>query len=290
MGETTTIGSGSLCLSGYLARPSPSAAKGAGRSGLVLCHGFPGEPRSARLTGQNYTHLADRVAADAGWVVLTFNFRGTDESEGDFSLGGWLADINAAIDHLLSDDAVEAAWLCGFSVGGSLCLCAAGEDERARGVASFAAPADFDDWVAADPRRFVSQARNVGVITSPSFPPDLDAWRRELAEIRPLSLIGKIPPRPILLVHGANDDIVSMLDARALADAANGAVELRVLHGAGHGLRHDPRRSQCCSAGSTVSSCSSRARCSTAPRVSGLSRPTAVGPRSGQHHAHMQGR
>ncbi|MDQ1373151.1 MAG: uncharacterized protein QOJ09_489, partial [Actinomycetota bacterium] len=31
------------------------------------------------------------------------------------------------------------------------------------------------------------------------------------------------------------------LDARQLADAADGAVELRVLAGAGHRLRHDPR-------------------------------------------------
>jgi putative redox protein len=81
----------------------------------------------------------------------------------------------------------------------------------------------------------------VGVIRDPSFPPDLDAWARELKEIRPLNLIGKIPPRPILLVHGANDEVVTVLDARALADAAFAQVELRVLPGAGHRLRNDPR-------------------------------------------------
>ena len=32
-----------------------------------------------------------------------------------------------------------------------------------------------------------------------------------------------------------------MVDARALADAADGEVELRILSGAGHRLRHDPR-------------------------------------------------
>ena len=240
MGETTIIRSEGLSLTGYVARPSPSAAKGAGRYGLIICHGFPGEPLSAKLTGQTFPNLADRVAADAGWVALTFNFRGAGLSEGDFSLGGWLTDLKAAIDHLLADDTIEAVWLCGFAAGGALCLCAAGEDPRARGVASFAAPADFSDW-ASDPRKFVTQARNVGVIRSPSFPPDLNAWGRELSEIRPLSLIGKIPPRSLLIVHGANDDLVSMLDARALADAADGAVELRILYGAGHGLRHDPR-------------------------------------------------
>jgi putative redox protein len=54
-------------------------------------------------------------------------------------------------------------------------------------------------------------------------------------------LIGKIPPRPLLLVHGANDDVVPILDARALADTADEGVELRILAAAEHRLRHDPR-------------------------------------------------
>lgn len=240
MSEPVTIVSGDLRLAGYLARPSASAAKGAGRYGLVICHGFPAEPKGAKLAGHTYPQLADRVAADAAWVVLTFNFRGTGDSEGDFSLTGWLADLKAAVGHLLTDGGVEAAWLCGFSVGGSLCFCAAGEDERVRGVATFSAPADFSEW-ATDPRRLLERARAVGVVRDPRFPPDFDAWARELYEIRPLSLIGKIPPRPLLLVHGADDEVVPMLDARALADAADGGVELRILAAAGHRLRHDPR-------------------------------------------------
>jgi putative redox protein len=240
VGEARTISSAGLNLAGYLARPSPSAAKGAGRYGLVLCHGFPVERDGAPITGQTYPQLADRLAADAGWVVLSFNFRGTGESDGDFSLGGWLADLNAAIAHLLGVDGVEAVWVCGFSVGAALAICATAEDERVRGVAAFATPADFSEW-ASDPRRFLAQARSVGVVRNRAFPADFDAWARELREVRPLGLIGKIPPRPILLVHGASDEVVPMLDARALADAADGRVELRILVAAGHRLRHDPR-------------------------------------------------
>jgi putative redox protein len=240
VGEARTIVSGGPRLAGYLARPSASAAKGAGRYGLVLCHGFPAERDGATITGQTYPALADRLAADAGWVVLTFNFRGTGDSEANFSLGGWLADLKAAIAHLLAVDGVEAVWVCGFSVGAALAICATGEDERVRGVAAFSTPADFGDW-AAEPRRFLARARSVGVIRDGAFPADVDAWARELREIRPLDLIGKIPPRPILLVHGASDEIVPMLDARALADAADGRVELRILAAAGHRLRHDPR-------------------------------------------------
>jgi putative redox protein len=229
-----------VALSAYLARPAPSAAGGAGRHGLVLCHGFPVESSDSGHADHGYQELADRLAADAGWMVLTFSFRGTSESSGNFSLGGWLADLQVAVDVLVETAGVDGVWVCGFAAGGALALCTAGEDARIRGVAAFSAPADFAER-AADARRFVAQARAAGVIRDPAFPPDLDAWARELREVRPLGLIGKIPPRPILLVHGAIVEVVPVLDARALADSAGGEVELRILPGAAHRLRHDPR-------------------------------------------------
>jgi putative redox protein len=231
------LDSAGVKLRGHLARPADSTGP---RFGLVLCHGFPAGPRGAATSAESYPDLADRLAADAGWVVLSFNFRGTGDSEGDFSLGGWLADLHVAIDYLLGTEEVEGVWLAGFSTGGSLAICAAAEDDRVAGVATMAAPADFDGW-ADDPDRFLAYAREVGVIRGSAFPSDPTAWARELRETRASSAIGKIPPRPLLIVHGSEDDVVPVLDARQLADAADGEVELRVLAGAGHRLRHDPR-------------------------------------------------
>src|SRR5438105_4153866 len=218
MGTAVRIESSGLQLAGFVSRPAASAAGGARtRPGLVLCHGFPTEGKRARVSGQTYPQLADRIAADAGWTVLTFNFRGTGESEGDFSLNGWLADLRNAIDYLLDVEHTAGVWLTGFSTGGALAVCTAGEDERVRGVASLGAPADFHDWLA-DPKRFLEHARSVGVIRTAGFPVDFEAWVRELRETRPLQLVGKIPPRRVLIVHGAIDDVVPIMDARALAD------------------------------------------------------------------------
>ena len=237
----SVIVSNGLQLRAHVALPvATSGGPGLARHGLVLCHGFPSGPGGAATAAQTYPVLADRIAADAGWVVLTFNFRGTGESEGDFSLGGWVADLRAAVDHLLEHTDVDAVWLAGFSTGGALALCAAGEDERVGGVASFSAPADFDLW-ASDAKGFLEQARRVGVIRDRAFPPEFSSWSRELHDIRPLNLVGKIAPRPLLLVHGAADEAVSPMDARALADASDGHAELRVLASAGSRLRHDPR-------------------------------------------------
>lgn len=230
--------SGGFRIAAHLARPA-LGSEAPGRPGLVLCPGFPNGPKSAAASGQTYPELADRLASEAGWSVLTFNFRGTGESEGDFSLGGWLQDLQSAVDHILEVDRVDRVWLCGASTGGSLAICAAAEDDRVRGVAALSARADFDDW-AAHPRRFLEHAREIGVIRNPKFPNDSERWVRELRETRPLVLAEKLAPRPLLLIQGSDDDLVPALDARALADC-HGAAELRIIQGAGHRLRHDPR-------------------------------------------------
>src|SRR5690349_4821045 len=124
------IMSGELRLSAHLALPPPP-----GRStGAVLCHGFPNGPRGAAAVGTPYPDLADRVARDLGFVVLTFNFRGTGVSEGDFSARGWLADLRAAVRVVAARDDVRSVWTAGFGHGGAVALCEAAGDELVQGV------------------------------------------------------------------------------------------------------------------------------------------------------------
>lgn len=230
------IDAGGLRLAGYVYHP----ADGPAERGLVLCHGFPAGPGGSATSGQTFPEFAQRLAADTGWTVLTFNFRGSGASEGDFSLSGWLTDLRAAIDHLLATEPVTGVWLAGSGTGGAVAICAAAEDDRVRGVAALAPHADFRDW-AVDPQAFLDHTRAIGAVRDPDFPPDMELWTRELREIRPVVVIGKIPPRPVLLVHGGEDEVVHVQDARWLADATDGKAELRIVPGAGHRLRHDPR-------------------------------------------------
>ena len=50
----------------------------------------------------------------------------------------------------------------------------------------------------------------------------------------------EVAPRPLLILHGSEDESVPSFDARVLADA-HGDAELRIISGAAHDLRHDPR-------------------------------------------------
>jgi putative redox protein len=230
--------SGGNLLAVHLARPRMRADVSRVPA-VVLAHGYPSEVSAAAVAGSALPELADRLANEMGWMAMAVAFRGCGGSEGSFSLGGWLADLHAAVAHLRRTEDVSGVWLVGFGTGGALAICAAADDPEVRGVASLGAPADFDDW-ATHPKRLLEHAREVGMIADATFPPDLDAWTRELRDIRAVACAGRLAPRPLLVVHGSDDDLVPVFDARVLVDA-HGTSELRIMNGAGHRLRHDPR-------------------------------------------------
>jgi uncharacterized protein len=206
---------------------------------VVLVHGYPSDVSAAAMAAAALPELADRISTEMGWVAMAVALRGCGQSEGSFSLGGWLDDLRASVAHLRAEEQVTGVWLAGFGTGGALSICAAAGDDDVRGVATLGAPADFDDW-ASHPRRLLDHAREVGMITDPGFPADMDGWSRDLKEIRAVAFAPKVAPRPLLVVHGSEDDLVPVFDARVLVDA-HGAAELRIMSGAGHRLRHDPR-------------------------------------------------
>ena len=239
-----TISSGALRLSAHLATP-PAPGRGIG---LVLCHGLPNGPRGAATVGTTYPDLADRLARDGGLVVLTFNFRGTGTSEGDFSIAGWIDDLWAAVRILHARDDVDGVWTAGVGHGGTVALCEAASDDLVRGVATLAAPAVLRDW-AREPARFVALAARWGC----SGPRGIRRISAAGYAKSPVST--RFGPRPGYLRAPCSCSTVSTTwrchrPRRAMiADAAGDGVELRLVHGAGHRLRHDPAPSPRCSDG-----------------------------------------
>jgi len=231
-----TFVSGGQVLQRYIARPVGLEGP---LPGLILCHGFPVGPLDARQSAVTFPELIDRIANELKFAAMTFTFRGCGRSGGNFSLQGWVDDLRSAIDHLIAEADPQGIWLVGTSTGGSLATCVAADDPRIRGVALLGARADFDDW-AAQPRRFLEHAREIGAVRSPRFPEHFDEWSRELRRFRPVDAARRYAPRPMLVLYGDDDDSVPSSDARQLVQA-HGSAELRIISGAGHRLRHDPR-------------------------------------------------
>lgn len=206
VGELTFLSEG-LTLEAYLARPKVSD----GSPILLICQDFP---HGREEFGHLDVSLADRVAGDVGWLAFVFNYRGCGASEGSFSFSGWKQDINAAVDHLLEEH--EEIWIAGFGVGGTLGICAAAENQQVQGVAAISAADDLTSWKS-------SEAEN-----------------RSKEPQTATGVIDKLKSRPLLVIHGQEDQLVSMFDARAIADA-HGSADLRILEGGSHNLRYDPR-------------------------------------------------
>ena len=91
--------SNGLSLACHIAVPSGPIEPG---PAVILCHGFPIASLDAQRAGGTFPQLMDRTAHELGCVAMTFNFRGCGESEGDFSLQGWVDDLRNAISHVLS--------------------------------------------------------------------------------------------------------------------------------------------------------------------------------------------
>lgn len=234
------IQGGAGSLEAWLARPPNPGPQG--RPGMVIVPGFPAAPGGGPNSFRTFPALADRVAEDARMVALTFAFRGFSQSAGNFSLAGWRDDLRVAIAYLRSVEGVDGAiWMMGFGTGGALAIAAAADEPDVAGIVSMAAPADFHDW-ASRPRELLAHARRCGAISDPNFPEDVSAWTDELSEISAVESAAKLDPEAVrlMVLHGSSDNAVPPLDARAIADA-HGSAELRIIEGARHHLRHDPR-------------------------------------------------
>ena len=222
-------------LATYASATSPGSSV---RGHLLLCHDLPRPNGSASDLALTYPQLADRLARESAWRVVTAALRGVGESTGDFSALGWLDDLT----HLAESEIPEGAprLVVGFGFGGVLALHLAAGDERVAGVACMGTPADVGP-LAGRPEELLARCRQTGLVGTPGFPASIEAWAKELSLLHPAEDVAALKGRPLLLVHGSDDPDVPLAAARALADAATGPSELHVVLGAGHWLRADPR-------------------------------------------------
>lgn len=209
---------------------------------VCVCHGFPsGNPPDPGDGG--YPLLAERICRD-GLAVLIFNFRGTGDSGGNLDILGWVRDLQAAIDYLwsLADIDKSRLSLIGFSAGAAVSVYVASRDERVSGVAACACPADFSLFSERDePQVIVDRFRSIGAIRDADFPSSAQAWLDDFRPITPVKHVARIAPRPLLLVHGSQDETVPESHAHRLYKIAREPKQLVIIDGAGHRLRQDDR-------------------------------------------------
>jgi len=217
---------------------STSSARPVAGHVLVLVHGLPRLTGMGRQAAGLLPELAEHVANESGWMVATGTLSGVGGSTGTFSASQWRQDLGEILNRVSEGE--RRISMAGFGFGGSLALAVAANDERVRGVATFAAPAHLKPWIGS-PEEIHRAVQVAGVVGDEKDLLAPDELYKDLLNIDPMAAIAGLPPRRLLIGHGTDDVEVPASDARDLVAAAEGRAELRLIQGAGHQLRADPR-------------------------------------------------
>lgn len=165
------------------------------RGTVVYCHG----------NSHNMTHHLRFVAwlPRRGWNLLAFDYRGYGRSAGSVTREGTVADTLAALDFALARDPGRTV-VFGHSLGGAVAIAAAAERPAVRAIA---VECTFPSYrkVARSALPFLGPLVGLGV--SRGFDPE-DALPR-------------LPPRPLLVIHGTDDRTVPFRLGRELFDLAS---------------------------------------------------------------------
>lgn len=206
---------------------------------VLLAHGFTG----SRNADARLFVWAGRALAHNGIAALAIDFRGSGESECDFSemtIDAEVADAKAAIEYLCARDEIDPGriGMAGHSMGGFVTICTASEEDRIKSVALWAGLSDnvllenkLHDLE--DGGRCEGDLCDVGglLVSKELY---RSSRRRDIAE----SL--KKSRSSVLVIHGTDDETVPLSngeDSYKWSVAAGKKAEFHSLEGVGHVFR-----------------------------------------------------
>ena len=261
--ERVTFDSDGLKLSGIVHIPD-DLQSGQCRPTIIMMHGF-----GANMSGG--PEWVCKQFESWGYVALRFDYRGCGESEGERGRVipmEEVSDARNAVTYMAARVEVEPARvaLCGSSLGAGVAIYAAGVDERVAGVIlenglgngervirSMHTPESWNKFLAMMEegirhREKTGASKMIHRFDIFEMPKELQKnlisnnslmhFTAETAVgffmFRPEDLIGKISPRPLLILHSARDRVCRFEEAFSMARLANPPFELHLLDGADH--------------------------------------------------------
>lgn len=170
----------------------------------------------------------------AGYSVLLFDFRGRGESDPwpQTLISREVEDLQAALAFARGREPGARVGLIGFSMGAAVTLLAAAADP---GVAAVVADSAFTSGravVAHGVRSVLRLAPEALILAADELVHRRHGYR--FSSARPIDAVARIAPRPLLIIHGADDTTVPASHASELFAAAGEPRELWVVGGAEH--------------------------------------------------------
>ena len=268
MEQKVTFSSAGITLRGTLHVPDGPPRP---RPAIIQCHGFGGSS-----SGAGHPELA-RALERTGYTVLRFDFRGCGASDGERGrviCMEEVEDLRNAITFVQGLDGVDPSriGLIGASLGGSVVLYVAATDQRVRVCAANGAIGNGErrfrfqypnerEWNSfvqrlEDAKRYREKTGRSMMIprfdivfipehSRTGLPPGATMeFPAETAismlEFKPESIVSKISPRPLLLIHPRGDEVVPKSESEQLAAAAGEPCELHIIETTDHFGSADP--------------------------------------------------
>ena len=264
MEKKVTFLSDGLSISGVLHVPD-DLASGEKRAAFAVIHGFGGSKDIGEAERQA------RWMCEWGYVALRFDMRGCGESDGErgrLIFDEQVRDATSAFEYLAAHDAVDPkrVGLYGDSNGGAVSLQTAGMDERIAAVISCGGWGDgarklrgqhatagafraFVDKLQ-EAKRLKRETGETMILSRFEIVPIPEHLRSNLNQTaltefsyetaqsiydaRPEDHVGKIAPRPLLLIHPAEDNVVPSSESIEIFRRAGQPTELYMIAGEDH--------------------------------------------------------
>jgi dipeptidyl aminopeptidase/acylaminoacyl peptidase len=175
-----------------------------------------------------------RVLAGAGYHLLIIDLRGHGHSQGTEVTYGYreALDIQAAIDYLLALPGVEQVGALGNSYGGAAVVRAAAVDKRLEAIV-------IQSSYSSLPEAVEDAFDDMAVLPKWPFAPLIIALVEkrvglEISQVDSARDLATIHPRPVLIVHGAEDDLFPVRHAHKMYNAARRPKDLWIVEDLGH--------------------------------------------------------
>ena len=203
--------------------------------GMTLAGWFiPSQNGAVIIMQHGYKSTRDELLNEAqmmqahGYGVLVTSVRAHDQSEGELITLGYyeMQDMEAWYQYLISRDDIDPdkIGIIGNSYGGMLSIQYAAQNENIKAVVANCAFSSMSDTVSTSVRHFTGL---------PDFPfvPLIVFWAEnmtgiQMEEIDTTQWIPNISPRPVFLMQGGKDTVISPESGQILYDAANEPKEL----------------------------------------------------------------
>lgn len=206
---------------------------------IIMVHGKDG-CRTCGFNGQ-MLRLAGALQ-QRGFNILLMDLRGHGGSgDGRFTFGlRERHDIEGAVDWLLARGfAPGRIGLLGESMGASSSIGAAADEPA---IGALVADSAYAELMPVLEQEFPRASRLPGFVLPGAMLAGQVIVGEDIARSRPIDEIGRIAPRPVLIIHAKGDELIPVAHAYLLAAAAG--VEPWIIPGNGHvdTYPHEPRQ------------------------------------------------